>query len=63
MGTHSSDFRLITRKPYRTPDPVPAPVDTRQCADAERDMSDAGGGGFILFLLGLVLSAVAWWLV
>ena len=63
MGTHSSDFRFITSKPFRIASPAPDANEYRQCADAERDLKDGGGEGFMLFLLTVVLGAVVWLLV
>ena len=63
MGTHASDLHLITRAHHRTQGPTPAPVDSCQFPDAERDVTDGGGAGFMLVLLTLVVSALAWWLI
>lgn len=58
MGTHSSDFRSIASKSYRIKNPSP----TTQGTNTERELTDGGGEGFMLFLLALVLSALAVWL-
>ncbi|MCC6462334.1 MAG: hypothetical protein IT260_17835 [Saprospiraceae bacterium] len=63
MGTQSSDFHLIVRKRSTPSNPSRPLIDLRQCADAEQDISDGGGQGFMLFILALVVSALAFWLI
>lgn len=63
MGTQSSDFRILKRNLYRNAPPAPAPVDPLQRSDANEDFSDGGGKGFMLFLLAMALSTLAWLLI
>ena len=63
MGTHSSDLISVARQHQHSTYTRPVRFETRQCADAERDLSDGGGKGFMLFLFVMALAALVWWLV